>query len=209
MDILHMISDVLSIITISLCLILKVPQILNLYKLKSAKGMNLPGLFLELTSYTVMTCYNYCNNYSLMSYMEYPIILFQELILIFLVLKYKNLVNTTSIAGFGVYLAILAAFALRIVPTVVLSFMAPLCTPISASSKIVQLVALLRSKDSESISVLTWFLSAFTNFSRIFTIYLDSADLTLLTNFGISTFLSTSMMVATIYYKNPKKEKEF
>jgi solute carrier family 66, member 3 len=49
MDILHTISDVLSIITISLCLILKVPQILNLYKLKSAKGMNLPGLFLELT----------------------------------------------------------------------------------------------------------------------------------------------------------------
>jgi hypothetical protein len=71
-----------------------------------------------------MTCYNYCNGYSLMSYMEYPIILFQELILIFLVLKYKNLVNTTSIAGFGIYLAILAAFALKIVPTVVLSIMA-------------------------------------------------------------------------------------
>ncbi|CAB3375773.1 Hypothetical predicted protein [Cloeon dipterum] len=208
MDILQMISDTLSIITISLCLILKVPQIINLYKLKSAKGMNLPGLFLELTSYTVMTCYNYCNGYSLMSYMEYPIILVQELVLIFLVLKYKNLVNTTSIAGFGVYLAVLAAFGLKIVPTVILSILAPLCTPISASSKIVQLVALIRSKDSESISVLTWFLSAFTNFSRIFTIYLDSADLTLLTNFAISTFLSTSMMLATIYYKNPKKDKE-
>ncbi|CAB3388822.1 Hypothetical predicted protein, partial [Cloeon dipterum] len=158
--------------------------------------------------YTVMTCYNYCNGYSLMSYMEYPIILVQELVLIFLVLKYKNLVNTTSIAGFGVYLAVLAAFGLKIVPTVILSILAPLCTPISASSKIVQLVALIRSKDSESISVLTWFLSAFTNFSRIFTIYLDSADLTLLTNFAISTFLSTSMMLATIYYKNPKKDKE-
>jgi solute carrier family 66, member 3 len=50
-SVLQMISDTLSIITISLCLILKVPQILNLYKLKSAKGMNLPGLFLELTRY--------------------------------------------------------------------------------------------------------------------------------------------------------------
>jgi hypothetical protein len=56
--------------------------------------------------------------------MEYPIILFQELILIFLVLKYKNLVNTVSIAGFGVYMSVLAAFALKIVPTVVLSVMA-------------------------------------------------------------------------------------
>jgi len=44
--------------------------------------------------------------------------------------------------------------------------------------------------------------------ARIFTIYLDSADVTLLTNFAISTFLSSSMMAATIYYKNPKKDKE-
>jgi len=71
-----------------------------------------------------MTCYNYCNGYSLMSYMEYPFILIQELILIFLVLKYKNMVNTVSIAGFGAYMAVLAAFALKIVPTVVLSIMA-------------------------------------------------------------------------------------
>jgi len=44
--------------------------------------------------------------------------------------------------------------------------------------------------------------------ARIFTIYLDSADLTLLSNFAISTFLSTSMMVATIHYKKPKKDKD-
>lgn len=57
MEVLQLISDFLSIITISLCLILKVPQIYNIYKLKSAKGMNLYGLFLELTRLVLCIAY--------------------------------------------------------------------------------------------------------------------------------------------------------
>ncbi|GLH14552.1 uncharacterized protein GBIM_18927, partial [Gryllus bimaculatus] len=83
-------------------------------------------------------------------------------------------------------------------------FPGPLCTPVSASSKIVQLLEILRSKNSSSVSVLTWFLSAFTNMTRIYTIYMDSADVTLLANFTISTFLSTSIMLAAIYFKKEK-----
>lgn len=42
-------ADFLSIITIASCLILKVPQIMSLIKVKSAQGLNLMGLLLELT----------------------------------------------------------------------------------------------------------------------------------------------------------------
>lgn len=42
-------ADFLSLITIGSCLILKVPQILNLLRVKNAQGMNLTGLLLELT----------------------------------------------------------------------------------------------------------------------------------------------------------------
>lgn len=41
-----------------------------------------------------------------------------------------------------------------------------MCTPISASSKVVQLLAILRAKNAESVSPLTWFISAFTNLSK-------------------------------------------
>ncbi|GLH14551.1 hypothetical protein R5R35_008735 [Gryllus longicercus] len=204
MDIPRLVSDVLSVITISLCLILKIPQIINLYKVKSAEGLNIYGLLLELSSYTIMTCYNYCNGYALLSYMEYPIILVQEIILIYLVLLYMNLLNAFSVGAFGIYLTITASFLLEIFPKSILSFLAPLCTPVSASSKIVQLLEILRSKNSSSVSVLTWFLSAFTNMTRIYTIYMDSADVTLLANFTISTFLSTSIMLAAIYFKKEK-----
>jgi hypothetical protein len=41
-----------------------------------------------------------------------------------------------------------------------------MCTPVSASSKVVQLIEILRTKNAESVSIITWFLSAFTNFSK-------------------------------------------
>ncbi|XP_021930449.1 PQ-loop repeat-containing protein 3 isoform X2 [Zootermopsis nevadensis] len=155
--------------------------------------------------YTVMTCYNYCNNYSLLSYMEYPIILVQQIILIFLVLKYMGFLGMNSFALFGLYIGITGAFVFGLLPKTILAVLAPMCTPISASSKVVQLIEILRTRNSESISVLTWFLSAFTNFTRVFTIYMDSADVTLLVNFSVSVFLSSSIMFSAMYYKHPKR----
>ena len=80
--------------------------------------------FLSLFSYTIMTCYNYCNSYALLSYLEYPIILVQEIILIFLVLKYVALLGTKSFACFGLYIAITGAFLCGLLPKTVLAVLA-------------------------------------------------------------------------------------
>ncbi|XP_076378391.1 uncharacterized protein LOC117222469 isoform X2 [Megalopta genalis] len=78
--VLQQLADFLSLITIGMCFILKIPQILNLLSSKSADQISVVGLLLELTSYTVMTSYNYTNGYSVLSYLEYPIILLQEIL---------------------------------------------------------------------------------------------------------------------------------
>lgn len=195
-------ADLLSLITIGMCFVLKIPQILKLVSVKSADEMSTLGLFLELTSYTVMTSYNYTNGYSMLSYLEYPIILTQEYILIFLVLKYLNRINTWSFLCAVIYFALSACLLLEIVPKIVLTLLAPMCTPISASSKVVQLLAILRAKNAESVSPLTWFISAFTNLTRVFTIWMDSADVLLLGNFIISVLLSSSIMFSALYYRS-------
>jgi hypothetical protein len=41
--------------------------------------------------------------------------------------------------------------------------------------------------------------------ARVFTIYMDSADVTLLVNFSVSVFLSSSIMLSAILYKHPKR----
>lgn len=44
-------SDILSVITITSCFILKVPQIINILKVKNATGINIIGLLMELFRY--------------------------------------------------------------------------------------------------------------------------------------------------------------
>ncbi|XP_012287323.1 PQ-loop repeat-containing protein 3 [Orussus abietinus] len=203
---LQLLADFLSVVTVTLCFVLKIPQILNLLKLKSAVGISLYGLLLELTSYTVMTSYNYTNNYALLSYLEYPVILVQEYVLIFLVLKYLNRVNGKMILAAVAYFVLFACFLLRVIPKVTLTFLAPMCTPISASSKVMQLLTILRAKNADSVSVLTWLISAFTNLTRVYTIWMDSADALLLGNFVISVTLSASIMFTAMYYQRPVKQ---
>jgi uncharacterized protein with PQ loop repeat len=203
---LKFISDLLSIITIATCFILKIPQILNILKVKNANGINLAGLLLELSSYTIMFSYNFRNGYALLSYMEYPIILIQEIVLIIFVMHYKNCLNIYGLIGTIIYTLIAAGLLLGTLPLGLIAFLVPLCTPIGASSKVVQLMEILKTKNSESVSVLTWFISAFTNFTRVFTISMDSADLTLLLNFTVNVVLSSSVMVAAYLYKHPKKD---
>lgn len=203
---LYVLADLLSIVTIASCLISKVPQIRTVQQLQSAKGLSVNGLLMELCSYTVTMLYNYTNGYAFLSYMEYPILLAQEYVLVYYVLRYESLLGQRAFMWSGIYVAVFLGFATTIIPSSVLMMLVPFTTPVGATSKVMQLFAILRSKDSQSVSLLTWGISAFTNSTRIYTIMLDSGDKMLLANFGISTFLSSAVLLAAWYYKKPKKD---
>lgn len=70
-----------------------------------------------------MMSYNYRNGYAILSYLEYPIILLQELILVACVLHYKNMMNIGSLFGAGVYFLIAASFLTGIAPLGLLTFL--------------------------------------------------------------------------------------
>lgn len=78
--------------------------------------MSILGLILELVSYSITMMYNYTNGYSMITYLEYPILLIQEYVLIFVVLKYKNLLNQKVLLYSGFYFMTLAAFAIHLLP---------------------------------------------------------------------------------------------
>lgn len=140
---LYILSDILSLITVALCLVQKVPQIRELYTYKSAKGEYRPNeytilngiwnvyhvllivsltgisttsLLLELSSYTVMALYNYTYQYPILTYLEYPILLVQEYILVALVFKYKKMLNQNSFVSIGAYWVIVLLFMYQICP---------------------------------------------------------------------------------------------
>uniref|UniRef100_A0A1L8DTV7 Solute carrier family 66 member 3 n=1 Tax=Nyssomyia neivai TaxID=330878 RepID=A0A1L8DTV7_9DIPT len=204
-DLKYIIADVLSIITIASCLVSKVPQIRTIQQLQSARGISTTALILEVSSYTVTFSYNFCKGYAIMSYLEYPVLLIQEYVLIFLVLKYQDLLHGKSYIFTGIYIFFTTLFLSKMVPLWFLTALLPLTTPVGATSKVIQLAEILRTKNSSSVSLATWAMSAFTNFTRIYTIMVDSADIMLLMNFSISFLLSAAVFLAAKYYKTQKK----
>lgn len=125
--ILYVIADLLSLITIASCLVSKVPQIQTVQQLKSATGLSLNGLLMELCSYSVTMLYNFTNRYAFLSYMEYPILLIQEYVLVYVVLKYSNMLNKPAFIWSGIYVVIFTGFATGIIPSSVLMMLVVSC----------------------------------------------------------------------------------
>lgn len=86
-------------------------------------GISLMSLYLELFSYTSMMLYNYCYGYSWLSYLEYPVLLIQEYILILLVLKYKRQLNRTTYTAAGGYIVVVLLFGYQILPKFLLALL--------------------------------------------------------------------------------------
>ncbi|KAJ2954180.1 hypothetical protein O0L34_g2414 [Tuta absoluta] len=198
-------SNVLSTLTILSCLFLKVPQIVSIRKKHSADGIYLQAMLMEITGFTIVTLYNFTNKYSLLTYMEYPIIMVQIYVMLFYVLKYKHLLDdgraTAVLAAVAGYVALVLAFAMQLLPKNLLSYVLPLCTPLSGFAKVTYVYGIVRARNADAVAPTTWVISVSTNVARLFTVYVDSADKTLMFNFAVSTILSASVLLTALYYQ--------
>ncbi|XP_072930834.1 solute carrier family 66 member 3 isoform X2 [Epargyreus clarus] len=201
-DIIQFVANSLSLITILSCLFLKVPQIMYIREKRSAKGLYAQAMLLEISGFTIMILYNYTNNYNVLTYLEYPIIIAQLYVLIYYVLKYNNLMNLPIVPlATAIYFATVFGFVLGIIPKEVLEYMVPLNTPLSGFAKVTYIIGIVKSGNAEAVSLTTWTISLLTNLSRLFTVYVDSADTYLLINFMVSSLLSFGVLSTAFYYK--------
>lgn len=74
-----------------------------------------------------MTLYNYTYQYAMLSYLEYPILIVQEYILLALVFKYKRMFNQNNVAGIAAYFLVVLLFAYQICPRFLLSMAVVSC----------------------------------------------------------------------------------
>lgn len=99
-----------------------VKKLINLFFF-SFVGISVFGLCLELFSYTVMMSYNYTNGYEFLSYMEYPILLLQEYVLVYFVFKYQNLLGLKTQLITVLYVIIATLIYLKLFPVIILQFL--------------------------------------------------------------------------------------
>ncbi|KAG8538430.1 hypothetical protein GDO81_022674 [Engystomops pustulosus] len=63
--------------TLVVCMVLKFPQILSVMAAKSAEGLSLNSVLLEVTGFLVFLRYQMYYDYPMETYLEYPILIAQ------------------------------------------------------------------------------------------------------------------------------------
>ncbi|XP_076064723.1 solute carrier family 66 member 3 [Oratosquilla oratoria] len=198
---------VANVSTIALSGFMKVPQILAIAKAKSPGKISLTSLMLELTSYCITLSYNIYSGYPLGTYFEYPLMVLQDVVMLFLVLGFLNYLSAGLMIPCAAFVAFMMSIVYGTLSHALILTLVTLCTPISASSKVVQLMSIIAAKDSTGIAITSWLISAYTCLTRIFTIYMESADVALLMNFTVSFLLNCAIITASLIYK-PRVKKE-
>lgn len=100
------ISKALGIGIVAASSIVKVPQILNLVRSRSASGVSFLSYLLETTSYLISLAYNFRNGFPFSTYGETACILAQNIVITVLVLNYSGRAGLAA-----VFVAALAASA--------------------------------------------------------------------------------------------------
>lgn len=191
--------------TLVVCMVLKFPQILSVMAARSAEGLSLGSVLLEVTGFLVFLRYHMYYEYPMETYLEYPILIAQDAVLLLFILYYSgSMRNALSYAGmfFGLWnVLVLKKWLIDIALN--------LCTLISASSKFLQLQHLWRTQDSGQASALTWGMATYTCATRIFTTLVTTGDIAVLVRFIVMLILNCWVVFTILKYrKKPEVKKK-
>ena len=76
--------------TLGVCAALKLPQIYAQLAARSARGISLPSLLLELAGFLVFLRYQHYYGNPLLTYLEYPILIAQDIVLLLFVFHFNG-----------------------------------------------------------------------------------------------------------------------
>ncbi|XP_031540639.1 solute carrier family 66 member 3 [Vicugna pacos] len=190
--------------TLGVCAALKLPQISAVLGARSARGISLPSLLLELGGFLVFLRYQWYYEYPLLTYLEYPILIAQDLILLLCVFHFNGDVKRAA-----PYIALyVSSWFILTLQKWILDLAMNLCTFISAASKFAQLQYLWKTRDSGAVSALTWGLASYTSATRIITTLMTTNDLTILLRFLIMLALNMWVTATVLRYRKTAVKAE-
>jgi len=180
----------------------KVPQIWAVAAARSPAGVSVSSVMIELTAYCITMSYFIAGGYQLSSYLEYPALVLQDVLLLLLVLWLgAREASGATLAVFGAALtAVCGAMVSGALPPPAMAALAALATPVSAASKLVLLRSIVCAGSAQGLAVSSWLISCYTCLTRILTVYVESGDATLLANFSTSLLLNAAIVGAALWY---------
>ncbi|KAK6195584.1 hypothetical protein SNE40_000985 [Patella caerulea] len=187
--------------------IVKLPQVIKIISAKSAEGISMPAVTLEIVAITSSLAYGYANGFPFSAYGEAVFLAIQTGLIAFFVLLFagKSMQAVTYIAVYGGCVAYLLSSA---VPMSFLQTLQASVSGIVAISKMIQAYANYKNGGTGQLSAITVFLLFLGSVARIFTSIQETGDKLVIFSYIISTLFNGLIAAQIVYYWNTKPKKE-
>lgn len=201
-----LLSTALSCVLIAGSLGVKVPQILKILNGKSAEGLNLFSIFLDLFAITFNLSYSFVKGFPFTAWGDVSFLALQTVIIACLVLTYNGGI-TKAFVFLTVYATICYVLMGGTAPIEFLWSMQGLNIPIMVLGKLSQAWTNFQNGSTGQLSVVTCYALFFGSLARIFTSIQETGDKMMIITYCFS-FVSNGVLVAQcIYYWNVEKPK--
>lgn len=177
------------------------PQIIKILANKSAKGINLFGVFFEITAITLNLSYSFVNGFPFSAWGDVAFLAIQTAIIAGLVLWYTRALYHVLIFNV-IYATICYVLMGGWTPLEVLWSLQGVNIPILVAGKLSQAWTNYRNGNTGHLSAITCFMLFFGSLARIFTSYQETGDSMLILTYCVSTVSNGVIVAQLLWYWN-------
>ncbi|XP_045346225.1 mannose-P-dolichol utilization defect 1 protein [Leopardus geoffroyi] len=184
-------------------LLVKLPQVFKILRAKSAEGLSLQSVMLELVALTGTMVYSITNNFPFSSWGEALFLMLQTVTICFLVLHYRG--QTAKGVTFLVcYALVLLVLLSPLTPLSVVTLLQASNVPAVVGGRLLQAATNYRNGHTGQLSAVTVFLLFGGSLARIFTSIQETGDPLMAGTFVVSSLCNGLIASQLIYYWNVK-----
>lgn len=185
----------------------KVPQILKIWNAKSAEGLNLFSIFLDLFAITFNLSYSFVKGFPFTAWGDVSFLALQTAIVASLVLTYTGGISKAFVF-LTVYSTICYVLMGGIAPLQFLWSMQAFNIPIMVLGKLSQAWTNFQNGSTGQLSVITCFMLFFGSLARIFTSIQETGDSMMIATYCFSAASNGVLVAQCIYYWNSAKAEK-
>ncbi|CAL8127303.1 unnamed protein product [Orchesella dallaii] len=203
----YTLSKGLGVAIIAGSLLVKVPQIVKILRAKSATGITLLSVVMELFAITSTMSYSYVSGFPFSAWGEACFLGVQTAIVAVLVLLFNYGSGLLGLSFLVAYGASVYALVSGLTPLDTLWSMQAANVPIIITSKLLQAYTNFKNKSTGQLSAITIMMLLFGSAARIFTSIQETGDQIIIINYAAATFVNALIASQIVYYWNSAGKK--
>lgn len=184
--------------------LVKVPQISKILSNKSAQGINLFSVCLDLFAITIHMSYSFVSGFPFSAWGDTSFLALQTALIAFLVLFFSG-ATVKAFTFSGIYAAVTYALMGGLTPLKYLLIAQGFNVPILLLGKLSQAYTNYKNGSTGQLSAVTCFMLMAGSLARIFTSIQETGDQMMVITYGVSSFANAVIVSQLLYYWNADK----